>query len=144
MFCTGRSEVAAINMVYGAVPLEPKVMTSSSSPHQPETGGHFPSPRAEPPCLIVNIVRGGPGLGGSSRPAVDYFQAVRAAGDYHLVVLAPSTIQETVDLVRKGLIWLISIHPVMILETVCWSDDEPVEFKEAKPRASSQSWATTG
>lgn len=149
-FVQAESEVAAINMVYGAAGAGARVMTSSSSPGiSLKQEGISYIAGAELPCLIVNIVRGGPGLGGIQPAQSDYFQAVKGGGhgDYHLVVLAPSTIQETVDLVRKGFDIADQYrNPVMILgDGMLGQMMEPVEFKEAKPRRlPPKDWATTG
>jgi 2-oxoglutarate ferredoxin oxidoreductase subunit alpha len=149
-FIQAESEVAAINMVYGAAGAGARVMTSSSSPGiSLKQEGISYIAGAELPCLIVNIVRGGPGLGGIQPAQSDYFQAVKGGGhgDYHLVVLAPSTIQEMVDLVQEG--YDIADHyrnPVMILgDGMLGQMMEPVEFKERKPRElPPKDWATTG
>ncbi|MCI5969926.1 MAG: 3-methyl-2-oxobutanoate dehydrogenase subunit beta, partial [Oscillospiraceae bacterium] len=100
-FLQAESEVAAINMVYGAGGAGKRVMTSSSSPGiSLKQEGISYIAGADVPCVVVNIVRGGPGLGGIQPAQSDYFQAVKGGGhgDYHLIVLAPSSIQEMVDL----------------------------------------------
>ncbi len=105
VFLQAESEVAAINMVYGAGGAGARVMTSSSSPGiSLKQEGISYIAGADVPCVIVNIVRGGPGLGGIQPAQSDYYQAVKGGGhgDYHLVVLAPSSIQEMVDLTFKG------------------------------------------
>ncbi|HQF41864.1 MAG TPA: 3-methyl-2-oxobutanoate dehydrogenase subunit beta, partial [Ignavibacteriaceae bacterium] len=91
------SEVASINMVYGAAGAGARVMTSSSSPGislMQEGISYIAS--AQLPCLVVNVVRGGPGLGTIQPSQSDYFQATKGGGhgDYHLIVLAPSSVQE--------------------------------------------------
>ncbi|MGE5437006.1 MAG: 3-methyl-2-oxobutanoate dehydrogenase subunit VorB, partial [Syntrophothermus sp.] len=96
------SEVASINMVYGAAGAGARVMTSSSSPGislMQEGISYIAS--AQLPCLIVNVVRGGPGLGTIQPSQGDYFQAVKGGGhgDYKLIVLAPATVQEMADFV---------------------------------------------
>ncbi len=96
------SEVASINMIYGAAGAGARVMTSSSSPGislMQEGISYIAS--AQLPCLIVNVVRGGPGLGTIQPSQGDYFQAVKGGGhgDYHLIVLAPSSVQEMADFV---------------------------------------------
>ncbi|GMU96631.1 3-methyl-2-oxobutanoate dehydrogenase subunit VorB [Ignavibacterium album] len=96
------SEVASINMVYGAAGAGARVMTSSSSPGislMQEGISYIAS--AQLPCLIVNVVRGGPGLGTIQPSQGDYFQATKGGGhgDYHLIVLAPSSVQEMADFV---------------------------------------------
>jgi 2-oxoglutarate ferredoxin oxidoreductase subunit alpha len=96
------SEVASINMVYGAAGAGARVMTSSSSPGislMQEGLSYIAS--AQLPCLVVNVVRGGPGLGTIQPSQGDYFQATKGGGhgDYHLIVLAPSSVQEMADFV---------------------------------------------
>lgn len=96
------SEVASINMVYGAAGAGARVMTSSSSPGislMQEGLSYIAS--AQLPCLVVNVVRGGPGLGTIQPSQGDYFQATKGGGhgDYHLIVLAPASVQEMADFV---------------------------------------------
>ena len=96
------SEVAAINMVYGGSAAGKKVMTSSSSPGiSLKQEGITYIAGAELPCLIVNVVRGGPGLGTIQPAQSDYFQSVKGGGhgDYKLIVLAPASVQEMYDFV---------------------------------------------
>ncbi len=105
IFLQAESEVAAINMIYGAAGAGGRVMTSSSSPGislMQEGISYIAS--AQLPCLIVNVSRGGPGLGTIQPSQGDYFQAVKGGGhgDYHLVVLAPSSVQEMADFVFDG------------------------------------------
>ena len=99
------SEIASINMIYGASGAGARVMTSSSSPGislMQEGISYLAS--AELPCLIVNVERGGPGLGTIQPAQGDYFQATKGGGhgDYHIIVLAPSSVQEMVDFVFDG------------------------------------------
>ena len=99
------SEVASINMVYGAAGTGKRVMTSSSSPGVSlmQEGVSYIA-GAELPCLIVNVMRGGPGLGTIQPSQADYFQTVKGGGhgDYRLITLAPSSVQEMVDFVALG------------------------------------------
>ncbi|MBA4251580.1 MAG: 3-methyl-2-oxobutanoate dehydrogenase subunit VorB [Chlorobiaceae bacterium] len=99
------SELASINMIYGAAGAGARVMTSSSSPgiSLMQEGISYIA-AAELPCLLVNVVRGGPGLGTIQPSQGDYFQAVKGGGhgDYRLIVLAPATVQEMVDFVFEG------------------------------------------
>lgn len=99
------SELASINMVYGAAATGKKVMTSSSSPgiSLMQEGLTYLA-GAELPCLVVDVVRGGPGLGTIQPAQSDYFQAVKGGGhgDYHLIVLAPASVQEMNDFVDLG------------------------------------------
>ena len=101
-FLQAESEVAAINMVYGAGAAGARVMTSSSSPGVSlKSEGASYMAGADVPGVIVNVERGGPGLGGIQPSQSDYFQATRALGhgDYFMPVLAPSTVQEMADLI---------------------------------------------
>ena len=96
------SEVAAINMVYGGAGTGKRVMTSSSSPGVSlKQEGISYIAGAELPCLIVNVMRGGPGLGTIQPSQADYFQTVKGGGhgDYRLITLAPSSVQEMADFV---------------------------------------------
>ncbi|MGI6112632.1 MAG: 3-methyl-2-oxobutanoate dehydrogenase subunit VorB [Mahellales bacterium] len=149
-FLQAESEIAAINMVYGAAGAGARVMTSSSSPGiSLKQEGISYIAGAELPCMVVNIVRGGPGLGGIQPAQSDYFQATRGGGhgDYRMVVLAPSTIQEMVDLVMDGFdIADMYRNPVLLLgDGMLGQMMEPVEFKERKPRQlPEKTWAATG
>ena len=101
LYLQAESEVAAINMVYGAAAAGARAMTSSSSPGiSLKQEGISYIAGADLPCVIINIVRGGPGLGGIQPAQSDYFQATKGGGhgDYHLIVLAPSSVQEMADL----------------------------------------------
>jgi 2-oxoglutarate/2-oxoacid ferredoxin oxidoreductase subunit alpha len=99
------SEVAAINMIYGAAGAGARVLTTSSSPgiSLMQEGISYIA-AAELPCLLANVVRGGPGLGTIQPSQGDYFQSVKGGGhgDYHLIVLAPATVQEMADMVFEG------------------------------------------
>ncbi len=111
------SEVAAINMVYGGAAAGKKVMTSSSSPGiSLKQEGISYIAGAELPCLIVNVQRGGPGLGTIQPSQSDYFQAVKGGGhgDYKLIVLAPSSVQEMADFVSLSFDFKY-INPLLIL-----------------------------
>ena len=137
VFLQAESEIAAINMVYGAAGAGARVMTSSSSPGiSLKQEGISYLAGAELPCLIVNIMRGGPGLGGIQPSQTDYFQATRGGGngDYRLVVLAPANIQELADLVIEGFDIADQYrNPVMILgDGMIGQMMEPVEFKVPK------------
>lgn len=105
VFLQAESELAAINMVYGAAATGARVMTASSGPglSLKQEGISFIA-EAELPCLIVNVSRGGPGLGGIQPSQADYFQATRGGGhgDYHTLVLAPGSTQEMMDFAIKG------------------------------------------
>lgn len=150
------SEVAAINMVYGGAACGKKVMTSSSSPGiSLKQEGITYIAGAELPCLIVNVVRGGPGLGTIQPAQSDYFQAVKGGGhgDYHLIVLAPASVQEMNDFVGLGFDLAFKYrNPVMILsDGVIGQMMEKVQLGEFKPRWTEEeivklhgTWATTG
>ena len=149
-FLQAESEVAAINMVYGAAGAGARVMTSSSSPGiSLKQEGITYIAGAELPCVVVNMVRGGPGLGGIQPAQSDYFQACKGGGhgDYHLVVLAPSSVQEAVDLVQEAFDIADQYrNPVMILgDGMIGQMMEPVEFTEVRKRKLPEKpWATVG
>lgn len=119
VFVQAESEVAAINMVYGAAGAGKRVMTSSSSVGIAlKQEGISYMAGAELPCVIVSVMRAGPGLGGIQPSQGDYFQATRGGGngDYHVVVFAPESIQETVDLIKEAFEVADQYrNPVMIL-----------------------------
>lgn len=149
-FLQAESEVAAINMVYGAAGAGARAMTSSSSPGiSLKQEGISYIACAELPCLVVNIVRTGPGLGGILPSQGDYFQAVKGGGhgDYHLVVFAPASVQEAADMVMEGFEVADTYRiPVMILgDGMIGQMMEPVEFHEPKKRnLPPKDWAATG
>ena len=134
-FLQAESEVAAINMVYGAAAAGARVMTSSSSPGVSlKQEGISYIAGAELPCVVCNMMRGGPGLGSIQPSQGDYFQATKGGGhgDYHLIVLAPSSVQEAVDLMHNAFD-LADIYrtPVMLLaDGIIGQMMEPVEFHE--------------
>jgi len=149
-FLQAESEVAAINMVYGAAGAGARVMTSSSSPGiSLKQEGITYIAGAELPCVVVNMVRGGPGLGGIQPAQSDYFQSCKGGGhgDYRLVVLAPSSVQEAVDLTQEAFDIADQYrNPVLILgDGMIGQMMEPVEFKEVKKRKlPEKTWATVG
>ena len=150
------SELAAINMVYGAAACGKRVMTSSSSPGiSLKLEGISYIAGAELPAVIVNVMRGGPGLGTIQPSQADYFQAVKGGGhgDYRLIVLAPSTVQEMADFVDKGFELAFKYrNPVMILsDGAIGQMMEKVQLPPQKKRLTDEeviknnaSWATTG
>ena len=150
VFLQAESEVAAINMVYGAAGAGARVMTSSSSPGiSLKMEGISYIAGAELPCVIVNIIRGGPGLGGIQPAQSDYFQAVKGGGhgDYNMTVLAPASVQEMVDLTMEAFdIADYYRNPVLILgDGVLGQMMEPVEFKTPPKRdLKPKDWATSG
>ncbi len=145
------SEIAAINMVYGAAGTGKKAMTSSSSPgiSLMQEGISYMA-GSEIPCLIVNVVRGGPGLGTIQPSQADYFQATKGGGhgDYKLIVLAPASVQEMADFVPLAFDLAFKYrNPVMILsDGVIGQMMEKVELFDQMPRNTKfdQSWVTTG
>ncbi|GAK59940.1 3-methyl-2-oxobutanoate dehydrogenase (Ferredoxin), alpha subunit [Candidatus Vecturithrix granuli] len=150
-YLQAESEVAAINMVYGAAGAGARVMTSSSSPGiSLKQEGISYIAGAELPCVIINVVRGGPGLGGIQPAQSDYFQATKGGGhgDYHLLVLAPSSLQETVELVEEAFDLADKYrNPVMILaDGMIGQIMEPVEIKPYTPYQNlpPKDWASTG
>ncbi|NVO03604.1 MAG: 3-methyl-2-oxobutanoate dehydrogenase subunit VorB [Bacteroidetes bacterium] len=149
------SEVAAINMVYGGAACGKKVLTSSSSPGiSLKQEGISYIAGAELPCVIVNVVRGGPGLGTIQPSQSDYFQAVKGGGhgDYRLIVLAPASVQEMADFVKLGFDLAFKYrNPAMILtDGVIGQMMEKVELFESQPRLTKEEilkqtpWATVG
>ncbi|MBQ3267192.1 MAG: 3-methyl-2-oxobutanoate dehydrogenase subunit VorB [Atopobiaceae bacterium] len=150
-FLQAESEVAAINMVYGAAAAGARVMTSSSSPGVSlKSEGASYMAGADLPGVIVNVMRGGPGLGGIQPSQSDYFQATRALGhgDYFMPVLAPSTDQEMADLIYLAFDLADEYRtPAMILaDGMIGQMMEPVELPEARDPESlpKKPWATTG
>jgi len=150
VFLQAESEVAAINMVYGAASTGARVMTSSSSPGiSLKQEGISYLAASELPCVIVNIMRAGPGLGGIQPSQSDYFQATRGGGhgDYRTIVLAPASVQEIADLVIEG--FELADHyrmPVMILgDGTLGQMMEPVRIDgTAKVKIQAKPWALTG
>jgi len=136
-FIQAESEVAAINMVYGAAGAGKRVMTSSSSPGiSLKMEGISYCAGAQLPAVIVNVQRGGPGLGDIQPAQGDYFQATKGGGhgDYRLIVLAPSTVQEFADMAADALDLADKYrNPVMILsDGMLGQMMEPVQFRPAK------------
>ncbi|MDE5795607.1 MAG: 3-methyl-2-oxobutanoate dehydrogenase subunit VorB [Muribaculaceae bacterium] len=149
------SEVAAINMVYGGAATGKAVMTSSSSPGVSlKQEGISYIAAASLPALVLNVMRGGPGLGTIQPSQADYFQATKGGGhgDYHLIVLAPSTVQEMVDFVGLGFDLAFKYcNPVMILaDGIVGQMMEKVVLPEQRPRRTDEQireqcpWAANG
>ena len=148
-YIQAESEVSAINMVFGAACAGARVMTASSSPGislMQEGISYIAS--AQLPAVLVNIMRGSPGLGGIHPSQADYFQSVKGGGhgDYKLVVLAPSSVQELID--HTVLAFEIAEKyrtPVMVFgDAMMGQMMEPVFLPEAEPAPIDRSWATTG
>ncbi len=149
------SETSSINMVYGGAGCGKKVMTSSSSPGVSlmQEGMTYLA-GAELPCLVVNVSRGGPGLGTIQPAQSDYFQTVKGGGhgDYKVIVLAPSSVQEMADFVELAFDLAFKYrNPAMILaDGVIGQMMEKVRLKPFKPRWTNEEvealhpWATTG
>ncbi|HAY34960.1 MAG TPA: 3-methyl-2-oxobutanoate dehydrogenase subunit VorB [Ignavibacteria bacterium] len=143
------SEIASINMVYGAAGAGFRVMTSSSSPgiSLMQEGISYIA-GAELPCLIVNVNRAGPGLGTIQPGQGDYFQATKGGGhgDYKLIVLAPSSVQEMADFVFLGFDLADKYrNPVMILsDGAIGQMMEKVTFGKYNVHKTEKPWATTG
>jgi len=150
VFIQAESELAAINMVYGAAAAGARAMTSSSSPGiSLKQEGISYLAGACLPAVIVNIMRGGPGLGNIAPAQSDYFQATRGGGhgDYHLIVLAPASAQEAYDLTQTGFDLADKYRiPVMILgDGILGQMMEPVQLSTQKIKVSpTKSWALCG
>ncbi len=150
VFLQAESEVAAINMVYGAAGTGTRCMTSSSSPGiSLKAEGISYIAGAELPCVIINIVRGGPGLGGIQPAQSDYFQATKggAHGDFNMPVYAPASIQEMVDLVQEAFdVADLYRTPCMVMgDGMLGQMMEPVEFKERPAKELPvKDWAANG
>jgi 2-oxoglutarate/2-oxoacid ferredoxin oxidoreductase subunit alpha len=151
VFLQAESEVAASNMIYGAAGAGARVLTSSSGPGiSLKAEGLSYIAGAELPAVVVNMMRGGPGLGGIQPSQSDYFQATKglAHGDFRLLVLAPSSVQEAVDLTMDAFELADKYrNPVLILgDGMIGQMMEPVEFKrEVNPdNLPKKEWATDG
>ena len=149
-FLQAESEIAAINMVYGVSATGKRVMTSSSSPGIAlKSEGLSYLAGADLPALVVNVQRGGPGLGGIQPSQSDYFQATKAGGhgDFRMIVLAPSSVQEMADLTIKGfdLADKYRMTSMILADGTMGQMMEPVEIKdEAEIKSYDKSWAVTG
>lgn len=151
-FLQAESEVAAINMVYGAAGTGERVITSSSSPGVSlKQEGISYCAGARLPCVILNVMRGGPGLGNIQASQGDYFQAVKGGGngDYHLLTYAPASIQEAIDIMMFAFDKAEQYRvPVLFLaDGIICQMMEPVEMPEAidfKVEPEKKPWAATG
>ncbi|MCL2823541.1 MAG: 3-methyl-2-oxobutanoate dehydrogenase subunit VorB [Polyangiaceae bacterium] len=151
-FVQAESELGAANMVFGAAAAGELVFTTSSSPGVSLMGEAISYiAGAQIPAVFVNIMRGGPGLGGILPSQADYFQATKGGGhgDFKLLVLAPASVQEAVDLITLAFHLANKYrNPVMILgDGMIGQMMEPVEFKPLPPTEglpSKETWATTG
>jgi 2-oxoglutarate ferredoxin oxidoreductase subunit alpha len=149
IFMQPSSELEGINIAFGAAAAGRRVMTSSSS-----TGislmqeGLSNLAAAQLPCVVVNIMRGGPGLGTIPPSQADYFQATKGGGhgDYHLIALAPASVQEMADLTVLAFDLADQYrNPAIILaDGMLGQMMEPMAWREIVPRFAEKSWATTG
>ncbi len=149
-FVQAESEIAAINMVYGAAGAGVRVMTSSSSPGiSLKQEGITYLAGAELPAVIVNMMRGGPGLGNIAPSQADYFQATRGGGngDYRTLTLAPATIQEAADLTQLAFDLADAYrNPVLVLaDGMIGQMMEVVEWHESEKRElPAKTWCANG
>ncbi len=149
VFLQAESEVASINMVYGASAAGMRVMTSSSSPGiSLKAEGLSYLAGSDIPALVVNVQRGGPGLGGIQPSQSDYFQATKGGGhgDYRMIVLAPASVQEMASLTIKG----FDLADKYLMTAMILADGtigqmmEPITFEETEPTVYEKPWALTG
>ncbi len=148
-FLQAESEIAAINMVYGVASTGKRVMTSSSSPGISLKGeGLSYLAGADLPSLVVNVQRGGPGLGGIQPSQSDYFQATKAGGhgDFKMIVLAPASVQEMADLTVKGfeLADKYRMTSMILADGTMGQMMEPVSLDYEIGAPTEKLWATTG
>ena len=149
VFLQAESEISAINMVYGVSSTGKRVMTSSSSPGVSlKQEGISYIAGADLPALIVNVQRGGPGLGGIQPSQSDYFQATKGGGhgDYHLIVLTPASVQEMADLTALAfdLADKYRVPSMLLADGTLGQMMEPVELPEEDPHLIEKPWAVTG
>lgn len=152
IFLQAESELAAINMVFGAAAAGARVMTTSSSPGiSLKQEGMSYIACAELPCVVINVVRGGPGLGNIKASQADYFQSTRGGGhgDYRCIVLAPNSIQECYDLTMNAfdLADMYRIPVIVQNDGIIGQMVEPFVMHEYEPMFSNlpkKSWALTG
>ena len=149
VFLQAESEIASINMVYGAAAAGMRVMTSSSSPGiSLKTEGLSYIAGSDVPALVVNVQRGGPGLGGIQPSQSDYFQATKGGGhgDYRMIVLAPASVQEMASLTMKG----FDLADKYLMTSMILADGtigqmmEPITFEDTEVKQYEKPWALTG
>ena len=149
VFLQAESEIASINMVYGAAATGCRVMTSSSSPGiSLKAEGLSYIAGSDVPALVVNVQRGGPGLGGIQPSQSDYFQATKGGGhgDYRMIVLAPASVQEMASLTIKG----FNLADKYLMTAMILADGtigqmmEPISFEDAEIETYEKPWALTG
>ena len=148
-FLQAESEIAAINMVYGVAAAGLRVMTSSSSPGVSlKSEGLSYIAGSDLPSFIVNVERGGPGLGGIQPSQSDYFMATKAGGhgDFRMIVLAPPSVQEMADLTVKGfdLADEYRMTSMILADGTMGQMMEPVSLEFGEPKKFDKPWATTG
>ena len=149
VFLQAESEVASINMVYGAAATGTRVMTSSSSPGiSLKAEGLSYIAGSDIPALVVNVQRGGPGLGGIQPSQSDYFQATKGGGhgDYRMIVLAPASVQEMASLTIKGfdLADKYRMTAMILADGTIGQMMEPITFEDTEPTTYEKPWALTG
>ena len=149
VFLQAESEVASINMVYGAAATGTRVMTSSSTPGiSLMAEGLSYIAGSDVPAFVVNVQRGGPGLGGIQPSQSDYFQATKGGGhgDYHMIVLAPASVQEMASLTIRG----FNLADKYLMTAMILADGtigqmmEPISFEDAEIETYEKPWALTG
>ena len=149
VFLQAESEIASINMVYGAAAAGMRVMTSSSSPGiSLKAEGLSYIAGSDVPALVVNVQRGGPGLGGIQPSQSDYFQATKGGGhgDYRMIVLAPASVQEMASLTIKG----FELADKYLMTSMILADGtigqmmEPITFEDTEIKTFEKPWALTG
>ena len=148
-FVQAESEEASINMVYGAAAAGMRVMTSSSSPGiSLKTEGLSYIAGSDVPALVVNVQRGGPGLGGIQPSQSDYFQATKGGGhgDYRMIVLAPASVQEMASLTMKGfdLADKYLVTSMILADGTIGQMMEPITFEDSELESYEKPWALTG
>ena len=149
VFLQAESEVAAINMVYGVSSAGKRVMTSSSSPGiSLKSEGLSYLAGSDLPALVVNVQRGGPGLGGIQPSQSDYFQATKGGGhgDYKMIVLAPASVQEMASLTVKGfdLADKYRMTSMILADGTMGQMMEPVSLESVEANEYEKPWAVTG
>ena len=149
VFLQAESEIASINMVYGAAAAGMRVMTSSSSPGiSLKAEGLSYLAGSDVPALVVNVQRGGPGLGGIQPSQSDYFQATKGGGhgDYRMIVLAPASVQEMASLTIKG----FELADKYLMTSMILADGtigqmmEPISLEDVEVQTYEKPWALTG
>ena len=149
VFLQAESEIASINMVYGASAAGMRVMTSSSSPGiSLKAEGLSYLAGSDIPAFVVNVQRGGPGLGGIQPSQADYFQATKGGGhgDYHMIVLAPASVQEMASLTFKGfdLADKYNMTAMILADGTIGQMMEPITFEEDEVKQYDKPWALSG